>query len=123
MSLTLLASLLGLFLLGQSSQPAPTTLDFDVFKARVQPIFLNKRPGNARCVSCHTAGAAAYLQRLNPGQTTWDEEQSQKNFDRVKRLVIAGAPERSRLLLHPLDIFSPRTVGQVPKRNITAVLQ
>jgi YVTN family beta-propeller protein len=55
-------------------------------------------------VSCHTSGGAAYLQRLAPGQTTWDEEQSQKNFDRVKRLVVPGAPEKSRLLLHPLAV-------------------
>ena len=53
-------------------------------------------------MSCHTAGAAAYLQRLAPGQTAWTEEQSEKNFDRVKRLVVPGAPDKSRLLMHPL---------------------
>ena len=98
-----LLSLLSFFLTGQSA-PAQPSLDYEVFKTRVQPIFLNKRPGNARCVSCHTAGGAAYLQRLEPGQRTWDEEQSQKNFDRVKRLVVPGAPEKSRLLLHPLAV-------------------
>jgi YVTN family beta-propeller protein len=97
----LLLSLLSVLLTGQST-PAQPSLDYEVFKTRVQPIFLNKRPGNARCVSCHTAGAAGYLQRLAPGQTTWDEEQSQKNFDRVKRLVVPGAPDKSRLLMHPL---------------------
>jgi YVTN family beta-propeller protein len=101
MSLSLFASMLSVLLLGQSAQPAPA-LDYDVFKTRVQPILLNKRPGNARCVSCHTAGGAAYLQKLAPGATAWDEEQSQKNFAAVKRLVVPGAPERSRLLLHPL---------------------
>jgi len=99
----LLLSLLSLLLTGQTA-PAQPSLDYDVFKARVQPIFLNKRPGNARCISCHTSGGAAYLQRLSPGQTTWDEEQSQKNFDRVKRLVVPGAPDKSRLLLHPLAV-------------------
>ena len=98
----LLLSLLSLLLTGQSATPVQPSLDYEVFKTRVQPILLNKRPGNARCVSCHTAGGAAYLQRLAPGQATWDEEQSQKNFDRVKRLVVPGAPEKSRLLLHPL---------------------
>ena len=101
--MSLLLSLLMALLLGQSV-PAQPSLDYDTFKTRVQPIFLNKRPGNARCVSCHTAGGAAYLQRLAPGQTTWDEDQSQKNFERVKRLVVPGAPERSRLLLHPLAV-------------------
>ena len=43
-------------------QPAPTrapataTLDYDYFKTRVQPIFLAKRPGHARCVTCHANG-------------------------------------------------------------------
>ena len=99
----LLLSLLSFLLTGQSTPQQPS-LDYEVFKARVQPIFLTKRPGNARCVSCHTSGGAAYLQRLAPGQTTWDEEQSQKNFDRVRRLVVPGAPDKSRLLMHPLAV-------------------
>ncbi len=101
--MSLLLSLLTFLLTGQSA-PAQPSLDYEVFKTRVQPIFLNKRPGNARCVSCHTTGGVAYLQRLSPGQTTWDEEQSKKNFERVKRLVVPGAPEKSRLLLHPLAV-------------------
>ena len=33
-----------------AAQPAPApALDFDYFKARVQPIFTSKRAGNARC--------------------------------------------------------------------------
>ena len=37
------------------SQPveAGLSLDYEFFKTRVQPIFLNKRPGNARCYVCH----------------------------------------------------------------------
>ena len=109
MNATLFASILvaqALTLATPSSaqSSAQASLDYEVFKTRVQPIFLNKRPGNARCVSCHTSGGAAYLQRLAPGQATWDEEQSQKNFDRVKRLVVPGAPDKSRLLLHPLAV-------------------
>jgi YVTN family beta-propeller protein len=109
MKATLFASMLVAQVLAQAvpasaQSPAQSSLDYQVFKTRVQPIFLNKRPGNARCVSCHTTGGAAYLQRLTPGQTTWDEEQSQKNFDRVKRLVVPGSPEKSRLLLHPLAV-------------------
>jgi hypothetical protein len=109
MKATLFASILVAQVLAQAppalaQSQAQASLDYEVFKTRVQPIFLNKRPGNARCVSCHTSGGAAYLQRLAPGQTTWDEEQSQKNFDRVKRLVVAGAPDKSRLLLHPLAV-------------------
>jgi YVTN family beta-propeller protein len=100
----LVAQMLALAVPALAESTAQPSLDYEVFKTRVQPIFLNKRPGNARCVSCHTTGAAAYLQRLTPGQTTWDEEQSQKNFERVKRLVVPGAPDKSRLLLHPLAV-------------------
>ena len=32
---------------------AETPLDYDYFKAKVQPIFLTKRPDHARCVMCH----------------------------------------------------------------------
>ena len=35
------------------SGPASTALDFDYFKARVQPIFLAERAGHARCIACH----------------------------------------------------------------------
>lgn len=75
--------------------------DFDVFKTQVQPIFLAKRPGHARCVSCHTTGTPMRLQPLSPGSTTWDDEQSRKNFDAVRRMVIPGSL-KSKLLVHPL---------------------
>ncbi len=93
-----------------TQQPSPTsgaaaapTLDYEFFKARVQPIFLERRPGHARCYVCHRgSGGTNYLQMLSPGATTWDEEQSRRNFDSVRRYVVPGAPERSRLLIHPL---------------------
>jgi hypothetical protein len=90
-----------------SQQPAPssasTPLDYEFFKAKVQPIFLAKRPGHARCVSCH-GGATAQrlvLQPLSPGSTTWNEEQSRKNFDAAKLMVVPGNV-KSPLLIHPL---------------------
>jgi hypothetical protein len=53
--------------------PAPMTasgqLDFEFFKTQVQPIFVAKRPGHARCVSCHTTGTPMRLQPLLPGST------------------------------------------------------
>jgi len=82
---------------------AGVSLDYEFFKANVQPVFLKKRPGNARCLVCHRGGGGAtYLQPLSPGATTWDEEQSRKNFDAVRRLVVPGAPLKSKLLMHPL---------------------
>lgn len=80
------------------------TLDFDHYRAEVEPIFLEKRPGFTRCVVCHSGeGRVGFLEELSPGATTWDEEQSQRNFDAVARLVTPGQPLASRLLMHPLE--------------------
>jgi hypothetical protein len=81
--------------------PARPTLDFEYFKTKVEPIFLNKRPGHARCISCHGQGTPLRLQPLDPGATTWTEEESRKNFDVMRRVVVPGS-EKSKLLLHPL---------------------
>jgi len=89
-------------LLLQNPAPAAPSLDFEYFKARVQPIFTTKRPGNARCVSCHSTGTPMRLQPLPPGSATWNEEDSRKNFDVIRARVIAGDPLKSKLLLHPL---------------------
>jgi hypothetical protein len=86
-----------------SAVPAAPALDFAFFRARVQPIFLAKRPGHTRCYVCHRgSGATSYLQMLSPGAVTWNEEQSRKNFDAVRRYVVPGHPNQSRLLMHPL---------------------
>jgi hypothetical protein len=73
--------------IGQAPATSPVTddpLDYAFFKARVEPIFLAKRPGHARCYVCHRGvGAPTYLQVLSPG-------------------VVPGHPELSRLLIHPL---------------------
>ena len=82
--------------------PGAPTLDFDFFKARVQPIFTTKRPGHARCVSCHASGTPMRLQPMTPGAGTWSDEDSRKNYDVVRLKVIPGNPDASRLLLHPL---------------------
>src|SRR5690242_7986051 len=103
------ALLLGL--LGQQPAPAPglspgksSSLDFEFFKTKVQPIFLAKRPGHARCVACHageTAPAVFRLQPLSVGSATWDDEQSRKNFEATLRVVTPG-DLKSPLLVHPL---------------------
>jgi len=48
-------------------------LDYDFFKNNVQPIFLAKREGHARCVSCHIEGTPMRLQEMSPGATTWND--------------------------------------------------
>ncbi len=65
--------------------------DFDYFKAKVQPIFVTKRPGHARCVMCHAeANNALRLEKLPAGQESWNEEQTRKNYDTVVKLVQAA---------------------------------
>jgi hypothetical protein len=82
--------------------PASSSLDFAVYKAKVEPLFLEKRPGHARCVVCHSTGTNFRLQQLPAGQKAWTEEQSQKNFQMVSRFVLPGVPMKSRLLVMPL---------------------
>ena len=84
-----------------SSSTASTSLDYEVFKAKIQPIFLAKRPGHARCVSCHSSGTPLRLQPLSPGSTTWTDEESRKNFEAIRRVAIPGNL-KSRILIHPL---------------------
>ncbi len=80
------------------------TLDYDYFKAKVQPIFLTKRPGHARCVMCHAdANNMLRLQKLPEGQTAWSEDDTRKNFDTVSKIVSAvDDPLTAKILLHPL---------------------
>jgi YVTN family beta-propeller protein len=85
-----------------SAEPSPPSLDFEFFRTRVQPVFTTKRPGHARCVTCHTFGTTMQLQPLSPGSATWNEEQSRKNFEIVGSRVVPGDPAASRLLQHPL---------------------
>jgi YVTN family beta-propeller protein len=78
-------------------------LDFEYFKASVQPIFLKERPGHARCYGCHTASNRVFhLAALSSGATDWTEEQSRQNFQSASQLVIPGKAQSSRLLVHPL---------------------
>jgi hypothetical protein len=82
---------------------AEPALDYDFYRTRVEPIFLTKRAGHARCYVCHAESNNAFrLERLPAGQNTWAEEQSRRNFATVSTLVVPGAPAESRLLLHSL---------------------
>lgn len=87
-----------------AQQPAPqASLDYETFKTRVQPILMAARKGNARCLSCHSRGGGnTYLEPLAPGATTYTEEQTRRNFDRVLKLVVPGEPLKSILLTNPL---------------------
>jgi hypothetical protein len=115
-------SVIGPFVAAQSNEappaPAPAaskvSLDFEFFKTRVEPIFLEKRPGHARCYACHAGNNSGptYLETLSPGATFWTDEQSRTIFRRVSLLVVPGNPAASRLLTHPL---APEAGGDIPK--------
>jgi hypothetical protein len=92
------------------SHAAPT-LDYDFFKARVEPVFLQKRDGHTRCYVCHAESNNGFrLERMSPGASAWSEEQSRKNFEMASKLVNPGEPETSRLLQQPL---APEAGGNV----------
>ena len=97
----------------QSAAPgkAEPALDFEVYKSRVEPVFLKKREGHTRCVVCHAESNNAFrLEKLPAGAKVWSEEQSRKNFAGVSALVTPGNAVGSRLLLHPL---APERGGHV----------
>ena len=90
-------------------------LDYEFFKARVQPIFLKRRsPDHARCYACHEKVKHAEglsLEPLSPGAATWNEEQSRSNFAAASRVTVPGNPDRSLFPNHPL---APEAGGDVP---------
>jgi len=80
------------------------SLDYEVFKSQVEPIFLKKRGDHVRCVVCHSerSNNAFRLEKLSKGTAFWTEEQSRRNFEVVSRLVVPGDAVKSLLLVHPL---------------------
>jgi len=97
----LLLAVVGLF--ANVPIAAAQSLDFEFFRARVEPILLKRRGDRARCYSCHAgANNALNLAALSPGSSSFNEEQSRKNFQTISRLVVPGKPIESRFLTHPL---------------------
>src|SRR5262249_57685523 len=75
------------------------------------PTSRKTRAAHTRCYICHAEGNNAFrLERLSPGASTWNEEQSRKNFEMASILVNPGDPETSRLLQQPL---APEAGGNV----------
>jgi hypothetical protein len=78
------------------------TLDYETYKTTIEPIFLKKRVGHARCVACHSAANNAFRLQPLPEGATWTDEQSRMNYEVVKKLVNPKNPRASILLNHPL---------------------
>src|ERR1700693_6173721 len=87
----------------QSESRTSSSLDFKIYRAQIEPIFLKMRQGHVRCYDCHSVmNTRLRLQPLTAGDSTWSEEQSRQNFEIVSGLVPPNEPMKSRLLLHPL---------------------
>ena len=88
-----------------ASLASAQTLDFATFRAKVEPIFLKKRPTHARCVVCHDGQRNAFrLAPIAEGQTAYTEEQSRTNFANIVRVVNLKDVLTSPLLKHPLAL-------------------
>jgi hypothetical protein len=88
---------------GAQQPDGPRSLDYETFKTRVQPILMAARKGNARCLSCHSRGGGnSYLEPLAPDATSYTDQQTRRNFERVMKLVVPGEPLKSILLTNPL---------------------
>src|SRR5260370_26939288 len=75
-----------------SSQPR-SSLDFETYRSRIEPIFVKKREGNTRCYDCHSALATRFrLERFLPGTPSSAQEQSPQNFQPVSPFVSLSDP-------------------------------
>jgi hypothetical protein len=102
-TIAIAAALLGTAGAMRMTTLAAPALDYEFFKTRVQPVFLEKRPTHTRCYVCHAESNNAFrLEKLPAGASTWNDEQSRKNFEMASRLVVPGEPDNSRLLMQPL---------------------
>jgi hypothetical protein len=117
-----LAVSLAVLLLATSAPTAELALDYDIYRNRIEPIFLKKRPGHGRCYVCHAESNNAFrLQKLSPGSKSWSEEQSQRNFQSVSALVVAQKRAScccTHSRLRPVDSLFTPAAGNFPRRTI-----
>ena len=108
----------------QPASSSAVTLDFDYYKANVEPIFLERNPGFTRCVVCHSGeGRVGFLEELSPNATMWDDEQSRLNFEAVSRLVSPGQPLARRLLNESFATDFENAIGNFLAAQHRAITQ
>ena len=76
-------------------------LDFEFFRTCVQRVFANPREGQLRCSNCHSGGLAGFAP-APAGGDAWSDEEAQRAYRSITRLITRGNPEQSRFLLKPL---------------------
>ena len=82
--------------------PAPEPeLDFEFFRSCVQPVFANPREGQLRCSRCHSGGIIGFAPAPGRGDE-WSDEEAERAFRLISRVITPGNPEQSRFLLKPL---------------------
>ena len=87
-----------------NTEQMKSSVDFETYRDRIEPIFLKTREGGVRCYDCHSVMATRLrLEPLSPESSSWTPEQSRLNFKIVSDLITPGNPMKSRLLLHPLS--------------------
>ena len=85
-----------------NTEQMKSSVDFETYRDRIEPIFLKTREGGVRCYDCHSVMATRLrLEPLSPESSSWTPEQSRLNFKIVSDLITPGNPMKSRLLLHP----------------------
>jgi hypothetical protein len=80
---------------------ADPPIDFDFFRACVQPVFANPREGHIKCSNCHAGGLIGFAPVPQNGKD-WNDQEAKRAFATISRLIIGGNPEESRFLLKPL---------------------
>jgi len=80
---------------------ADPPIDFEFFRACVQPVFANPREGHIKCSNCHADGMIGFAPVPQNG-STWTDQEAQRAFSTITRLILPGNPEQSRFLLKPL---------------------
>jgi cytochrome c5 len=80
---------------------AEPPLDFEFFRSCVQRVFANPREGHIRCSNCHSSGLIGFAPVPQSG-SAWTEQEANRAFRTISRLIIPGNPEQSRFLLKPL---------------------
>ena len=83
------------------AHPRRAALDYDFYKARVQPLFLEKRDGSRPLRDLprrqhHAAPAAP-----SRGSDGWTEEQTRQNFEAAKAMVVPGQSGREQAAASP----------------------
>ncbi len=83
-----------------AAKPEPP-LDFEFFRACVQPVFANPREGHIKFSNCHNAGLIGFAPPPQDGKA-WNDQEARRAFSTITRLIVPGNPDQSRFLLKPL---------------------